>query len=116
MQTFTSLELQQRTGDIQRASAQVPVLLTSHGNPSRVILSAEEYARLKRAAGEPVPPEVLPRRARIVRGTDDPLGYDTTDHAAAVARMLDDIRTGRTKAAVQEELGRIRAAWDRNRP
>ena len=116
MQTFTSLELQQRIGDVQRAAAQAPVLLTTHGKPRSVIISTAEYARLKRAADEPVPPEVLPRPARTVRGADDPLGYDTSDHATAVARMLDDVRTGRTKAAVQDELARVRAAWAGRRP
>lgn len=116
MQTFSSLELQQQIGDVQRAAARAPVLLTSHGKPRSVILSAEEYARLKRAADEPVPPEVLPRQARTVRGADDPLGYDTSDHGAAVSRMLDDVRTGRTRAAIQNELMRVRAAWAGKRP
>ncbi|HXZ17355.1 MAG TPA: type II toxin-antitoxin system prevent-host-death family antitoxin [Roseiarcus sp.] len=115
MQTFSSLELQQRSGDVQRAAAQAPVLLTSHGKPRSVILSTEEFARLKRAADEPVPPEVMPR-ARTVRGTEDPLGYDTTDQNAAIARMLNDVRTGRTKPAVKEELMRVRAAWEGKRP
>jgi PHD/YefM family antitoxin component YafN of YafNO toxin-antitoxin module len=115
MQTFNALELQQRAGDIQRASSQGPVLLTNDGKPSRVILCAEEFARLKRAAGEPVPPEILTRRARTVRSANDPLGYDTTDPAGSAGRMIDDVSTGRTQAAMQAELSQVRAAWVRTR-
>jgi sigma54-dependent transcription regulator len=91
-------------------------MLTAHGKPRNVIMSAEEFVRLKRAAGEPVPAEAEPRRARTIRAPDDPLGYDTRDYETAVARMIDDVRSGRTKPAVQEELARVRAAWSRGGP
>lgn len=113
VRSYPSLDLQQRTGDIQRFAAAGPVLLTGHGKPRSVIMSVAEFVRLKQAAGEPVPPEAVQGQTRTVRAQDDPLGYGSGDYDAMVARMLDDVRSGRTKAAVREELARVRAAWGR---
>jgi hypothetical protein len=54
-----------------------------------------------------------PRRrpGRVVRGPADPLGYDTREFWPMVDRMLDDVRSGRTIAAVDAELSRIRARY-----
>jgi hypothetical protein len=49
-------------------------------------------------------------KARTVRGCDDPLGYDMSDYDAA-ARMIADVKSGRTKAAVQAELERVQRAY-----
>lgn len=43
-----------------------------------------------------------------VRGIDDPLGYDMSDFDAAVRQMIDDVRSGRKKYAVQAKLTRVR--------
>jgi prevent-host-death family protein len=77
MKTYTSLDLQQRTGDIQRAAVVEPVLITSHGRPRMIISSVEEFVRLKEASGEPVPEDVLRERKAIERRglPADPLGY-----------------------------------------
>ncbi|MGQ9365901.1 type II toxin-antitoxin system Phd/YefM family antitoxin [Azospirillum sp. A39] len=113
MQVFSSLDLQQRTGEVQRAVVREPVVVTSHGKPKTVMMSVEEFRRLKAIAGEPVSAEVLPRprRAATVRGIDDPLGYDIGDVATAARRMAEDARTGRTRAAVAAELARVRRAF-----
>lgn len=108
MQMFTSLDLQQRTGDIQRAAAREPVLITSHGKARNVVMSTEEFRRLKVKAGEVLPTEVVRRQAVTVRAPDDPLGYDTSDLGAAVDQMLADVESGRTEAAVAAELERVR--------
>jgi prevent-host-death family protein len=105
---FTSLDLQQQTGEIQRAAAQEPVLITNHGKARAVMLSAEEFCRLKEVAGEAVPAEARTRRAVTVRPNEDPLGYDVSVFDAAVRRMSDDVRCGRTDGAVAEELARVR--------
>jgi prevent-host-death family protein len=62
MLKFSSLDLQQQTGEIQRAVAREPVLITSYGKGRSVMLSTEEYRRLKREAEEPVPPELIVAR------------------------------------------------------
>jgi hypothetical protein len=68
--------------------------------------------RLKVASGEPVPPELGALRSAVtLRGRNDPLGYDTSDWDAAVNRMLDDVRTGRTRHAIEKELAGVRRAF-----
>ena len=109
MQTFTSLDLQQRTGDVQRAAASSVVVITNHGKARSVMMSVEEFVRLKRASGEPA---LLPKsRPAVRRGLPvDPLGYDTSDlHACALA-MADDALNERNQYAVEAE---IRAAEKR---
>ena len=90
MALFSSLDLQKRTGEIQIAAAREPVVITHHGKPRAVMLSVDEYIRLKERAGEPVPTEVRAKRAVTVRLDDDPLGYDVSTSArppAAWPRM-----------------------------
>jgi prevent-host-death family protein len=106
--TFTSQDLQQRTGDIQRAATREPVLITSHGKPRNIVMSTEEYSRLKKMAGEELPSEVVTRRPVTLRAPDDPLGYDTNDFDAAVSKMIEDVKSGRTASAVAIELGNVR--------
>jgi prevent-host-death family protein len=111
MMKFTALDLQQRTGDIQRTAIKEPVLITSHGKPRSVVMSTEEFCRLKEKAGEDVPEEAAQRQAATLRVPDDALGYDMTDYEAAVGRMIDDVRSGRTVAAVAKELENVRRAF-----
>ncbi len=111
MQTFSALDLQQRTGDIQRAAVLEPVLLTSHGKPRTIIMSTDEFRRLKAAAGEPVPTEAVEAVGKTLRGQKDPLGYDMSDYGAGVDKMISDVMSGRTKAAVEAELESVRRAF-----
>lgn len=110
MQSFSSLDLQQRTGDVQQAALRGPVLLTSHSKPRSVMMSVEEYRRLKTAVGEAVPPE-LQEQGGTVRRRVDPLGYDTSDYDAAVDKMIADVKSGRTRDAVAAELAAVRRAY-----
>lgn len=109
MKTFTALDLQRRSGEIQDLSGGDPVLVTSHGKPRRVLMSVEEYRRLKTAAGEPLPAELSTRWNSVtLDGRVDPLGYDVSDLDTAVDRMIEDVRTGRTREAVAAELEGVR--------
>jgi prevent-host-death family protein len=108
MQTFTSLDLQQRTGDVQRAATQEPIVVTAYGKPRNVVMSVEEFRRLKTRVGEELPPEVSPLQATIVRAPDDPLGYDMSDYHVAVDKMIEDVRSGRTAPAIAAELECVR--------
>jgi prevent-host-death family protein len=111
MLTFSALDLQQRTGDIQRAAVHEPVLLTSHGKPRTVVMSANEFRRLKAAAGEPVPPETVEATGTTLRAQKDPLGYDMSDYGLGIDNMISDVMSGRTKAAVKAELEKVRRAY-----
>ena len=48
MITITAAELQRRFGRYREAAQREPVAITSHGRDSVVLVSAAEYARLKR--------------------------------------------------------------------
>ena len=47
MRSFSSLDLQQQSGEIQRAAVSAPVIVLSHGKPRSVVMSVEEFRRLK---------------------------------------------------------------------
>lgn len=109
MKRYTSLDLQQRPGDIQRAAIAEPVIITSHGRPRMVLSSVDEFVRLKEASGEPVPSEVFAERKAVVRGglPDDPLGYDTTDMTACALAMAEAALSGRNRAYVEAEIAAV---------
>lgn len=111
MRTFTAIDLQKQTGDVQRAAAMDGALITSHGKPRSVMMSVEEFRRLKLAAGEPLPEEVGRATATIVHHRPDPLGYDTSDWHSAARRMAQDALAGRNDAAVDAELEALRARF-----
>lgn len=46
--SFTSREFNQDTSRAKRASAEGPVFITDRGRPAHVLLSIEEYQRLRR--------------------------------------------------------------------
>ena len=107
MRIFTSMDLQKQTGDVQRAAAQEGAVITSHGKPRNVMLSIEEFRRLKLAAGERLPRMAEPRPA-VIRHRDDPLAYDVKDVMAAARRMAEDALAGRNEDAVGAELDALR--------
>src|SRR3981081_1669310 len=45
--SFSSQDLQQQSGEIQRAAVSAPVIVLSHGKPRSVVMSVEEFRRLK---------------------------------------------------------------------
>jgi prevent-host-death family protein len=106
MKSYTSLDLQQRTGDIQRAAAVEPVVITSHGRPRMVISSVEEFVRLKEASGEPVPEEAVRKRKAVTRRglPDDPLGYETSDLRTCALTMAEAALSGRNRVFVEAEI------------
>ena len=59
------------------------------------------------------PEPIDPAAGTTHPASDDPLGYDMTDFDAAVGQMIADVKSGRTKAAVQAELARVRLAYKR---
>lgn len=109
MEEFGSLHPQTTLGDVLASCDTAPVVLLNRGQPRAVLMSAEEFRRLTRAAGEAVPRAALPRRAAVVRGRgDDPLGYDTSDLLACARQMAEAALSGRNRRAVEAELARVR--------
>lgn len=47
MKQFSSTELANRTGDVLAAAAEAPVTISRHGKPRFVMLSTEQYERLR---------------------------------------------------------------------
>jgi hypothetical protein len=108
MLTFSSIDLQKQTGDVQRAATLEGAVITSHGKPRNVMVSVEEFCRLKRMAGEAVPPGLLSRKPVVVRHRPDRLGYDVRDFEATARKMADDAISGMSDDAVNAELDAVR--------
>jgi PHD/YefM family antitoxin component YafN of YafNO toxin-antitoxin module len=109
MKSYTSLDLQQRTGDIQRAAISEPVIITNHGRARLVISTVEEFARLKAASGEVVPNELRQERKAVVRRglPEDPLGYDTSDLVACARKMAEAALSGKNRPYVDAEIAAV---------
>ena len=107
MLSVSSQDLQKQVGEVQLQAAREPVLITARGRPRCVLLSVEEYARLKEAAGEALP-EDAQRKGATYRPKADPLGYDLRDIRAAMLAMADDARSGRGEDEVRRELAAVR--------
>ena len=54
MASITSADFQRGFGRWREVAQREPVVITSHGRESLVLLSAEEYRRLKRLDREPL--------------------------------------------------------------
>jgi hypothetical protein len=105
MREFTSLDLQQQSGEIQRSAAASPVVILNHGRPRSVMMSVEEFRRLKLAADEALPNEVTKPRPVVRRGQlRDPLGYETADFRHVATAMADAAESGRNRDAVRAEI------------
>ncbi len=111
MRAFSSIDLQKQTGDVQRAASSEGAVITSHGKPRNVMLSVQEYCRLKRIAGEAVPTGLLPTTGVTVRHIPDPLGYDVRHFETAARKMADDALSGTNEAAVEAELHEVRSKF-----
>jgi PHD/YefM family antitoxin component YafN of YafNO toxin-antitoxin module len=108
MREFSSLDLQQQSGEIQRSAATSPVIVLNHGKPRSVMMSVEEFRRLKIAAGETLPSEVERPRRIVRRGPlKDPLGYATTDLLHVAVTMADAAQSGRNRDAVRAEIAAV---------
>jgi prevent-host-death family protein len=108
MRTFSSQDLQQQSGEIQRAAASEPVVIMNHSKPRSIVMSVDEFRRLKEKAGEPVPRE-LDKPRPIVRRVPmrDPLGYSTSDIRNLALTMADAAMSGRNREAVQAEIDAV---------
>jgi prevent-host-death family protein len=105
MRTFSSQDLQQQSGEIQRAAVSGPVVIMNHGKPRSVVMSVDEFRRLKEKAGEGVPQELDRPRPTVRRvPMRDPLGYSTSDLRTLAVTMADAAISGRNREAVRAEI------------
>lgn len=116
MRAFSSVDLQKQTGDVQRAADREGAIITSHGKPRTVMLSVEEFCRLKGIAGEAVEPGLQPHRAPTLRPAADPLGYDVRHFEAVARKMAQEALSGVGEDAVETELAAVRRKYGRPRP
>jgi prevent-host-death family protein len=70
MQRFTSLDLQRNTARVQEAAMREPVTLSYHGRDRLVILSIDEFERLKRRDKAVIAMEEMPEE--FVRALEEP--------------------------------------------
>lgn len=109
MQAFRSADLQRRCAEVQSYAERAPILLTDYGRPRNVMLSVDEFARLKRAAGEPLPDCLVSQSPLRSKTAPDPLDRDTSDLDTAARRMAENAVSPQGRAAVEVELTRLRA-------
>ena len=112
MREYRSLHLQKNLGDVLANVADAPVVLLNRGQPRAVVMTAEEFRRLKRAAGETVPRAALPRVRKVIHvgaRAADPLGYDTSDFWACARTMAEAALSGRNGDAVEDGIRRLNA-------
>lgn len=85
MQRFTSQDMQRKLGPLQEAALREPVAITHHGRDRLVLLSAAEYARLKRRDRQAIAVEEMPEEflEALKRPVDDP-------ELAALDHLMDD--------------------------
>jgi len=108
MRAFSSRDLQQQSGEILRHAATAPVVIMDDGKPESIMMSVDEFRRLKEKAGEVVTGEI-PRSRPVTRRIPmrDPLGYSTTDIMALASEMADAALSGRNRDAVQAEIAAV---------
>jgi prevent-host-death family protein len=80
MASVTSADFQRGFGRYREVAQREPVVIASHGRESLVLLSAEEYCRLKRLDREPLYPWELDEAdlaaLREARAPDDAAAFD----------------------------------------
>lgn len=76
---FRSSDLTRKSGEILHAASIAPITLTNHGKPRHVILSVEEFERLKTAGNQ-----------RSAFKTDDMPDELRDELMAGIDRILDE--------------------------
>lgn len=113
MRAIRSLNLQKNLGEVLRTADVEAVVVMNRGQPRTVVMSAEEFIRLKIAAGEPVPAEVRKPRPTLHRPNYDPLGFDTADpnFELNIARHA---LSGEHRAEIEAEVEGAMRRWGMN--
>jgi PHD/YefM family antitoxin component YafN of YafNO toxin-antitoxin module len=114
MQIIRSVNLQKNLGEVLRAADVEAVVVVNRDQPRTVVMSADEFIRLKVAAGEPVPAEVRRSRPTLHRPDIDPLGYDTTDPNFEL-NVAKHALSGEHQAEIQAEVESALRRWGMKR-
>ncbi len=110
MRTIRSINLQKNLGDVLRTADVEAVVLMNREQPRAVVMSAEEFIRLKVAAGEQVPAEVRKSRPTVHQRLADPLGYDTRD-PSHIAALVGDALAGLHQDDIRSEVHGALRRW-----
>lgn len=111
MQSIRSLNLQRSLGDVLQIADSEPVLLLHREQPRNVIMSSEEFVRLKVAAGEPVPREAIKSKPTFHVPADDPLGFDTSNLAEYARRAAETALSGAAAEYADAEVDAAERRW-----
>lgn len=111
MQTIRSLNLQRSLGDVLQIADGEPVLLVYRDQPRNVIMSSDEFVRLKVAAGEAVPREAVKSKPTFHRSVEDPLGFDTSDLTTYARQAADTALSGRASDYSDAEAEAAERRW-----
>lgn len=111
MQLIRSINLQRSLGDVLQTADSEPVVLLHREQPRNVIMSADEFVRLKRAAGELVPREAIRSKPTFHKTPADPLGYDTSDFMAYAREAAENALTGKTASVSDAEVEAANSRW-----
>ena|ERR1700730_8049060 len=89
MRVFASSDLQRNPAEIQKAALMEPVFLSYHDKPRYVMMSLEEYVRLKGATIVAAPESVL-ARIREIADSDPEIEHEI---GGGLAALLDQPET-----------------------
>jgi prevent-host-death family protein len=85
MRQFSALDLQRSSAPVQEAALREPIEITHHGRPRLVMMSTDEYQRLKRRDRQSLATADLPEE--FVAALNEP--YDDSEQAA-LNHLMDD--------------------------
>ncbi|HWK48079.1 MAG TPA: type II toxin-antitoxin system Phd/YefM family antitoxin [Stellaceae bacterium] len=85
MRRFSALDLQRSIAPVQEAAIKEPVAITHHGRDRLVLMSIDEFSRLKRRDRQVIAMENLPEE--FIRALREP--YDDREQAA-LDHLLDE--------------------------
>lgn len=115
MRIIHSVNLQRALAEGLQIADADPVLLIHLEQSCSVIMSSEEFVRLKVAAGEEVPPEAIEAKGAFHVASDDPLGYDTSDLMDYARRAASTALSGVAADYSDAEVAAAERRWGLDR-
>ncbi len=103
MRRFTTVDLDENLGDVKAAASRAPIVITEHGEDRFVMLSIEDFERLRKSgvsqrafgAGETPPEIAVPLLAVIDRILEEPGAWRAEEPRAQITAGLKSLRAGK---------------------